>query len=329
MFTKVLVPLDGTEVAESILPFATQLARDMCMGVVLARAVDFGHLQDGVDESGLGRLLRSLSEDGVPLPLDSPDEAEPWESKLVARIEGEIAAPLEQLAERLRLEGITAETALGYGSASDAIIRMALESGCDLIAMSTRGRSLLASGLLGSVTYKVIHESPLPVLAITPERARLHMDGDRGIDRLIVPLDGSEFAEAVLPYAAALASGLDLVVNLLSVLQEGSDIFGDGVLTLDVLTGIDDVAAARALDYLAVVEQRLRGSGVNVEKDLLRGKVSSEIAARAHEVENGMITLTTHGRSGARRIFLGSVAEAVIRESGVPVLVVRPHDHAD
>ena len=329
MFTKALIPLDGTEVAEGILPFATQMARDMHMKVVLARAVDFDHLQDGVDDSGIGRLLKSLVEDERPLPLGSTVEAEPRESRLVARIEREISAPLEELAERMRLEGIAAETALGYGPVSDAIIRMALETNCDLIAMSTRGRSLLVSGLLGSVTYKVIHESPLPVLAITPERARLHTGNDRGIDRIIVPMDGSDFAEAVLPHAAALASGLDTGVTLLRVVPEGSDTFGGGMVSLDLLARIDDLAAARAVDYLAVVKQRLGGSGIDVETDLLRGKVSSVIAARAHEAENCMIALTTHGRSGARRMLLGSVAEAVIRESGVPVLVVRPDGGAN
>ena len=250
-------------------------------------------------------------------------EAEPWASNLVARIERVVKAPLDDLAAELAHEGITAETAISYGPASDAIIGMAQETECDLIAMSTRGRSLLASGILGSVTYKVLHESPLPVLAITPERASLYTESDYALSRMIVPLDGSELAETVLPYATTLAGRMNLELTLVRVVHDGGDQFDDGMLTLDLLASIDEKAATKAANYLLAVQRRLMRSGSEVDRELLRGKISSEIAAYAHRTEHCMIALTTHGRSGVSRMLLGSVAEAVVRESGVPVLVVR------
>ncbi|MDD9994183.1 MAG: universal stress protein [Dehalococcoidia bacterium] len=323
MFTKVLVPLDGSEVSKGILPFVTEIAREMEIGVVLARAMDFDHLEEGVVDSDLGRLLRSLREDGANVPSGHATRAEPWASNLAARIERAIRAPLDDFAAELAHDEITAETAIRYGPASDAIIGMARETGCDLIAMSTRGRSLLASGILGSVTYKVLHESPLPVLAITPERASMYTESDYALSRVIVPLDGSELAETVLPYATTLAGRMNLELTLVRVVHDGGELVDDGMLTLDLLAGIDKKAAAKAVDYLATVKRGLSDSGIEAGTELLRGKISSEIAAYAHRMEHCMIALTTHGRSGASRLLLGSVAEAVVRESGIPVLVVR------
>ena len=325
MFTKVLVPLDGTEVSEGIIPFVEWLADGMKMGVVLARAVDVHHMSDDSFDSALGRILRGLGDGGRKLPSDSTADFEPWELELAARIEMELKAPLDRIATRLSQAGIPTETIAAYGSASETIIRVAQETGCDLIAMSTRGRSVLTSGLLGSVTYKVLHESPIPVLSITPERARLHAEDNVDIGHLVVPLDGSEFAEAVLSHAATLARQMSLRVTLLRVLPQESRLFDDSSIALDeILTGIQPKTTTRDRDYMEGVAAQLRNSGVEVNEALPSGKVSTEIVNYAQGLEHSMIALATHGRSGVSRLLLGSIAEAVIRESGCPVLVIRP-----
>ena len=325
MFNRVLVPLDGTEVSEGIIPFVKWLAGGMKMGVVLARAVDIHHTQDESFDSALGRILRKLSDGGTKFPSDSSADFEPWELELVARIERELKAPLDSIATRLSQAGITTETIVAYGPASETIIRVAQETGCDLIAMSTRGRSVLTSGLLGSVTYKVIHESPIPILSITPERARLHAEDNVDINHLVVPLDGSEFAETVLSHAATLARQMNLRVILLRVIPDQSALFDDSNFALDeILTGIEPKTTKRVHDYMEGAAARLRNSGLEVNEVLLSGKVSTEIVNYAQGLEHGMIALATHGRSGVSRLLLGSIAEAVIRESGCPVLVIRP-----
>ena len=316
MFTRVLVPLDGTEVSEGIIPFVTRLARDIKMGVVLARAIDVHHMREEGFDSSLGRVLKGLG----PGTKESAG-VEPWQTELADRIERELKVPLDNLARDMARAGVDAEIAAEYGPASDTIIRMAQESGCDLIAMSTHGRSTLTSGLLGSVTYKVIHESPMPVLAITPERARLHR---AIISKVIVPLDGSAFAETVLPHVATLARRMDLGVTLLRVVPEDAPLFSDSVSLVDILAGMQEEAATGARDYVAGVARRLRDSGLDVDEVMLQGKASSRITEYAKGAEHGMIAITTHGRSGVSRLLLGSIAEGVIRESGCPVLVVRP-----
>ena len=319
MFTRVLVPLDGTEVSEGIIPFVTRLARDMKMGVVLARVIDVHHMREAGIDSALGRVLEGLG----PRIRDSAD-VEPWQTELVGRIEHELKVPLDSLARDMALEGIAAETVAECGPVSDTIIRMAQEAGCDLIAMSTRGRNILTSGLLGSVTYKVIHESPMPVLAIAPERARLYPEAGNHVNQVIVPLDGSAFAETVLPYATTLARGMRLDATLLRVLPDDEPTFSDSVSLVDMLAVIQGKTAEGATNYLAAVARRVRASGLQVDEVLLRGKASSRITEYAQGTGHGLIALTTHGRSGVSRLLLGSVAEAVVRGSGCPVLVVRP-----
>ena len=307
MFTKALVPLDGTEVSEAIIPFVTQFARGLDIGVVLATAVELDPLREGL----LNRIAGGMTE--TP-PADALRE----------RIESEVKNRLEDLADRMALEGIAAETSVRFGPVSDSIIGMAQDSGCDLIAMSTRGRGVVSSGLLGSVTYKIMHESLIPVLAISPERARESWDSDYGIRRVIVPLDGSELAEAALPYAAVIAQRMNMGITLVRVLQLESVAYSEGYNLGDMLNEAGAQMEVEVRRYLVSQARRLREEGLEVETEILRGSASSEIADLARGTDHNMIALATHGRSGVSRLLMGSVAEAVVRSSGDPVLVVRP-----
>lgn len=307
MFTKALVPLDGTEVSEGIIPFVTQFARGLDIGVVLATAIELDPHRTGL----LSRLAGGLTEP-------------PTADMLRSRIERNVKARLEDLADRMALEGIASETSVRFGPVSDNIIRMAQDSGCDLIAMSTRGRGVVSSGLLGSVTYKIMHESPIPVLAITPERAERRWDSDYGIRQIIVPLDGSELAEAVLPYVSAIAGSMNMSVTLVRVLSLDNVAYSEGYNLADMLGDVEREMEAEARRYLIGVARRLREEGLEVEIEVLLGSASSMIADIANRTDHNMIALATHGRSGVSRLLMGSVAEAVVRTSGDPVLVVRP-----
>ncbi len=316
MFTKALIPLDGTEISQQIIPFMTQIARGMGMEVVLGRAVDLEHIEGGLIDRLSSRIRDTLLEDAAA--ESSASSTDPR-----AVLEAQIRERLDDLADRMALEGIPTEVAVGFGPASDTIIRMAQDAGCDLIAMSTRGRGVVESGLLGSVTYKVMHESPIPVLAITPERAAEQWGMDYGINNVVVPLDGSEFAETVISYSATLARSMKLKVSLLRVVHIDSIIYSDSNWLGDRLTEVEAEVMNEAEEYLAGVGERLRSSGLEVKEEVRRGKASSEISDYAQTLGHSIVTLTTHGRSGVSRLVLGSVAEAVVRESGDPVLVVR------
>ena len=317
MFTKALVPLDRTEISEGIIPFITQLARGLEMGVVLATAVQL----DARLITYLDRMADNLAE---PVTGRDPGDRPAASDQLKESLTREIKGRLDELADRMALEGIPAETTVEFGNVSDTIIRMAQNSECDLIAMSTRGRSTLASGILGSVAYNVVHESPIPVLAITPERARLHWDTDYGISRIIVPLDGSEFAESVLPYAASLSQKMDMGVTLVQVLSTDEfTYYSSGYGINEFLPRIKEEIRSEAREYLTGAASRFFPDGLDVSVEMVYGSPASRITQMARAADHNMIALTTHGRSGISRLLLGSVAESVIRESGDPVLIVR------
>lgn len=316
MFTKALVPLDGTEISEGIIPFITQLARGLEMGVVLATAVQL----DARLITYLDRMADNLAE---PVTGRDPGDRPAASDQLKASLAREIKGRLDELAGKMALEGIPTETTVEFGKVSDTIIRMARNSECDLIAMSTRGRSTLASGILGSVAYNVIHESPVPVLVITPERAKLHWDTDYSISRVIVPLDGSEFAETALPYATSLSRKMDMGITLVQVLSQDEFIYGTGYISGEALRRALEEIRAEARKYLTGVSGRLRQEGLDVSVETVHGNPASAITEMARATDHDMIALSTHGRSGISRLLLGSVAEAVIRESGDPVLIVR------
>ena len=308
MFTKALVPLDGAEVSESVIPFVTQFARGLDIGVVLATAVELDPLREGL----LNRIAGGLTET-------------PGSDALRERIQRDVKNRLEDLADRMALEGIAAETSVRFGPVSDSVIGMARDYDCDLIAMSTRGRGIVSSGLLGSVTYKIMHESPMPVMAITPERAAQNWGDDYAIKQIIVPLDGSELAEAALPYAVVIAQRMNMSLTLVSVLSLDDVSYSEGYNLGSVLRDVEGEMEVETRRYLAGVARRLREDGLDVQIEVLRGgSASSEIADLARGTDHNMIALATHGRSGVRRLLMGSVAEAVVRTSGDPVLVVRP-----
>ena len=286
------------------------------MGVVLATAVEL----DARLITYLNRMADNLAE---PVTRDFPGDRPAASDQLKESIAQNVKTRLDELADRMALEGIPTETRVDFGPASDTLIRMAQDSECDLIAMSTRGRNVLASEVLGSVTYKIIHESLIPVLVIAPERAKLHWDADYGINRVIVPLDGSEFAETALPYAASLSRKMDMGVTLAQVLSQDDFIYGGSAYGIrEYLPRIREEIRAEAQRYLTNVAGQLRQEGLDVSVETVHGSPASTITEMARATDHNMIVLTSHGRSGIRRLLLGSVAEVVVRESGDPVLIV-------
>jgi nucleotide-binding universal stress UspA family protein len=128
--------------------------------------------------------------------------------------------------------------------------------------------------------------------------------------RILVPLDGSELAEQILPYARFFAEALRIPVGLLRVNEPGSM--------------VPDALARAGADYLADVAESFFAGSVAVSRHVEIGKPAEVIVERAGAESGTLIAMATHGLSGIQRLFLGSVAEKVIHYSGDPVLVVRP-----
>jgi nucleotide-binding universal stress UspA family protein len=139
--------------------------------------------------------------------------------------------------------------------------------------------------------------------------------------RTIVPLDGSPVAETVLPFIIEIAGPLDMEVVLLRVVQPVPPMVIEGSHHVVV----EDVEARQtdAEEYLAPLAVELRNRGVRVEAQVRRGQPADEIIAAARATRADLIAMSTHGRSGLGRLVFGSVAEAVLRQAGIPVFLLR------
>ncbi|MGH7385152.1 MAG: universal stress protein [Candidatus Rokuibacteriota bacterium] len=142
------------------------------------------------------------------------------------------------------------------------------------------------------------------------------------VDRILVPLDGSRLAEGILPFILQIASPLDLEVVLIHVVHPLGPpaVEDERHFTVDSVEG----RMKEAREYLAPVAADLRGRGVRVTTEARHGEpVAVEIVAAARETAASLIAMTTHGRSGLGRLLFGSVAEAVLRQAEIPVLMMR------
>ena len=140
--------------------------------------------------------------------------------------------------------------------------------------------------------------------------------------RVLVPVDGSPGAEGIIPFILDIAGPLDMEIVLVRVVTPAVMLHPDAPAPAAV---VEDVAAreTEAVDYLSSIAAEVRGRGVRVQVRVRTGSPVQEILAAARECAADLIAMTTHGRSGLRRLVFGSVAEAVLRLADIPILMMR------
>ena len=144
--------------------------------------------------------------------------------------------------------------------------------------------------------------------------------------KLLVPLDGSELAEQVLPHVEALVkgSGIEEVI-FLRVVEPPMRAFGsDYVITNEEEQKIMSSRLKDAQEYLGQLTNRLQSLGVTLSTKIEEGRADECIVEYATQQHADMIVMATHGRSGVSRWLMGSVADRVVRWSCIPVLIIRP-----
>jgi nucleotide-binding universal stress UspA family protein len=139
--------------------------------------------------------------------------------------------------------------------------------------------------------------------------------------RVLVPLDGSPLAEAIIPFLVEIAGPLDMSMVLLRVLEPVPIAVVEGVRQTMV-----DISEARRRDaeaYLASVAATLKSRGISASCEVRTGRPDLCIVEAAREVSADLVAMSTHGRSGLGRLLFGSVAEQVLRHAEVPVFMMR------
>jgi nucleotide-binding universal stress UspA family protein len=209
---------------------------------------------------------------------------------------------------------IDVEFRVREGAAAEEILRAASEIGADLIVLSTHGRTGLHRLLAGSVAEAVLRRATCPVLALHAPETRPTAPG--AIRVILHPTDFSDRAEAALRVARTLAR--DHGAHLL-------------ILHVEPFEFVEGVQPAVPLDprtyYEPLREMRAKAESPDlkypVEIQCLRGDPATGILRVAGDIRCDLIVLGTHGRSGVGRLLMGSVAEAVLRRSTCPTLIVK------
>lgn len=306
MFRSILVPLDGSELAEQALPLALSIARSAGAELTLLQVVP--------------SVSEPLVLEGTALTVDEQlerlrDRAGQYLDGLVRRLQPIVAAEPDQVSPK-------ADTAVGHAAA--AIAEYASANHADLIVMATHGRSGLTRWTLGSVTHQVLQLSRAPLLIVRPQSAApVRLDHLPTLHRLMITLDGSELAERVLPIAAELGRLFqsELLLFRAAVLPAGIYYNPEwALLQLNLL----ESAEAEARDYLQRVASSLEAQGVKARMIVASNSVVDAILATAQQANVDVIAMTTHGRTGLSRLVYGSVTDRVVKSSVCPVLVVRP-----
>jgi nucleotide-binding universal stress UspA family protein len=290
-----LIPLDGSQVAEQVLPYARCLAKALTIPVDLLEVVDIETL----------RLLAN------------PERGRYLDTLLSEKMESS-KSYLEAIAQTF--QGTQVTCIVEKGNAEDAVIERAATDKGTLIVMATHGRSGIQRWVLGSVTDKVLHGSTNHLLLIRAHDQDKPV-GEALLKKVIVPLDGSPVAETVLPYVIDLAKKMSLEVVLVRAFALPASTADEYQTYTDELIGLIE---AEARDYLAEKMKEMKGKGLeNVSSVVNVGYGAEEIITLARKTPDNFIAMCTHGRSGVKRFVLGSVTDRVVRHSGDPVLIIR------
>jgi nucleotide-binding universal stress UspA family protein len=312
-FRRILVPLDGSTLAEQALPYVRAIGGADAEFELLA-VVPPAEAEDdlrGIDLLVLAAVPQSRSQQVIEAHAGAPVE------EVQARSE---AAARERLltAARTWLGGLrNVRLRVTAGDPAAEILRLAEERDADLIVLASHGRGTVGRAVFGSVADRVVRSSSVPVMIVRPRDAAVEI-APIFLDRVIVPLDGSDLAARALPVAEGLARRRGLPVHLLRPLDAGQLLGPIAASAGRPPTTANDAAAEarRALEATAVL---LRAAGVRVTTEVVKGSPASIIAGAARPGD--IIVLSSHGRGGMRRWWLGSVAERLVHAGPAPVIV--------
>jgi nucleotide-binding universal stress UspA family protein len=285
---RVLVPLDGSKLAETILPDAARLA---------------GSNGELVLVHGPGLQVQHA---GLP-------EVRSWTPASSAQ------EYLDNLAEILRLGGMNVQVqTLTIGDLPRAIDEAASRFGADMIACATHGRGPLGRLAHGGVAWRAAAHSSVPVLLRHPEdQPQIHTMYEHP-RRIMVPLDGSAYAEKALPLAEELALEWNAGIWPVQVIPDllGYDApYRAG--TVPPYDAQEDERAAQA--YLDRIASSLPGE---VHATILLGRIVDRLVEMVDTATITDIVMASHGRTGLSRVILGSVADALIQHLHCPIIVI-------
>jgi nucleotide-binding universal stress UspA family protein len=286
MFTKIVVPLDGSAQANAALPLARTLARATGAAVTLVR---------------------------VKTDTESREE---------------VTTALSRVAEELAGAAIHVQSVVRDGDPADEILDEVKKQHADLVVMRTHGRSGLGRAVLGSVTERIVKASDVPVVLLRPGGQRVSQ-----VRTLLVPVDGSPGGAVALGTAIGLSKSTGAALRLVEVVVPiptyiYSTFAMNGAVYVDPAWDAEAQAGART--YVDALIGRLRAAGVDATGEVaVESSVADTIVKTADEHNADLIVMSSQALTGVARAFLGSVADAVVRASHCPVLLIHRPPEVD
>jgi nucleotide-binding universal stress UspA family protein len=317
MFRSILVPLDGSTFGAHALPLALGIARRAGASVQLLLVVP------------------PVSSLYAEAPLFAEDRSLDDRMRERQRMGG--MAYLQSVIERVKARSTVPTTPLVVeGELPETIHEQIKYGGTDLVVMTTHGRGPLGRFWLGSVADGLVRTAQVPVLLVRPQETAPDLGQEPILKHLLLPVDGSDLAEQILQPAISLGRLMDADYTLLRVVKpvllpsyipEGTNLDDQSDLLTHDLQNRQRLLREEAEKYLEGLAARFRADSLRVDMQVVVAEQpAAAILEEAQKRGSDLIALETHGRRGLERLFLGSVADKIVRGSTLPVLVCRPKE---
>jgi nucleotide-binding universal stress UspA family protein len=290
VFERILLPLDGTETGEIVLPYGEEFARELGSQIILYQVR--GPQQDDQERMRMAYLDR-------------------------------LSSTVQEDVKKSTAKNIKIITKVQAGEPAQNICDLVSNNKIDLIIMASVSSSGLKIGkLIGSVTDHVCHTVPIPVLLIRSQVNPMPKNEQKLFTKLLVPLDGSDLSKMALPVAEKLAEALSIPITLFEMATMHRYVaYGYGP-TIDCVK-MDADEKKELEEEMTALNEKIKQKGIDVTSIVTLGNDAAiEIEKVSETIGADLIIMTTHGRSGLDRWVMGSVAEKVLRYGKVPLLLV-------
>jgi nucleotide-binding universal stress UspA family protein len=295
MFNRVLLPLDGSDLAEAVYPYAEELARKLGSEIVLFHVCEPSHKL----ALNMHRLYLDKSAELLRQRLDLSDEGKKAKVRAV----------------------------FVHGDFTEETCRFIDENGVDLLIMVAHGFTSLRVKIMGSIIDKVFRLVKCPVMLVRTDDDHPAGEAKELISRILLPLDGSENSETAIPYAEALARGLPAEISLYRMTRKAhysaskDDMVGDMGLGDSEL---DATEQQRAIAYLEEIENDIRKKKICVSScTTLSDDPARAITDAGRDTDADLVLMTTRGQSGITAWAPGSIAHKLLQTGDLPLLIVR------
>ena len=307
MFKRLIVPLDGSKLAEIALPYAEEIARHLGSEVILV------NVRTSVEK------------------LDKPEYRE-YLSRMAAVTEQNIKKSADKpVGEKVKVaSAVIGEPSLLQHPA-EHIVNYAVKENASLIIMATHGRTGISHWALGSTAEKVVRICKCPVMLI---RAGARPVTSVHFENIMVPLDGSKEGEASLAYIENFASSIKAKIKLMNIVEMPYRFLaaptpvgyysGEGLIRVPYNAEELKPIKAAAAKYIESVSAKLTAAGIKNTSEVRIGSPGEEIVEAEEESHPDLLVMSSHGQSGFGRFDFGSVAEKVLHKGTAPILMVRP-----